>query len=46
MIDYFINEKLGIVQVAASHSSSIVLLSNHKIYWFGKNQTIYKKCLP
>ena len=32
------------LQVAASFNSSIVLLSNHKVYWFGTNGTI-KMCL-
>ena len=32
------------LQVAASFNSSIVLLSDHKVYWFGTNGTI-KMCL-
>ena len=32
------------LQIAASFNSSIVLLSNHKVYWFGTNGTI-KMCL-
>ena len=32
------------LQVSASFNSSLVLLSNHKVYWFGTNGTI-KMCL-
>jgi hypothetical protein len=29
-----------VIQVIASFTSSLVLLSNRKLYWFGKNNTI------
>lgn len=34
------------LQVAASFSSSIVLLSNNKVYWFGSNGTIKMVSCP
>lgn len=34
------------MQVAATYSSSIVLMSNKKIQWFGTNGTLKKVSIP
>jgi hypothetical protein len=28
------------IQIAATHASSVVLMSNRKVYWFGRNGTL------
>jgi hypothetical protein len=34
------------IQVSASFTGSLVLLSNHKLYWFGKNGTLSDVSTP
>jgi hypothetical protein len=47
-VEFFnsINQLVYPIQVAATYSSSIVLTSKRKIFWFGKNGTIDNVASP
>jgi alpha-tubulin suppressor-like RCC1 family protein len=47
IVKYFEQNKISsVTQVSAAFHSSIVLTSNHKVYWFGTNNTIKMVCTP
>lgn len=40
------NQLVQAIQVAATYSSSVVLMSNRKVFWFGRNGTLHDVSTP
>jgi hypothetical protein len=46
IVSYFANEKHEIVQISAAAKCSMVVYSNHRMFWFGSNWTIRRVNSP